>query len=171
MSGMHTDLREKWRREHAGRPVGAFQLCLIEFLPSPGEYGYVASMNSGKDGGWQREGFFAWQWGMFRDAVAVIPDKPLSEWEEVLIEGLIRECGVAFVTEAEVAGYMAMEGVRWRTLFHFGHPRADAWYATTSRPWQRRRLWLDVWRARALAWLCGTPSGVSTKRGTGAPVR
>ena len=65
----------------------AFQLCLIEFLPSFGEYGYVASMNSGKDGGWQREGFFAAQWDMFRDAVAVIPDKALSEWEEVLIRG------------------------------------------------------------------------------------
>ena len=170
MSGIHTDLRAKWRREHAGRPVAAFQLALIEFLPSFGEHGYVASMNSGPDGGWLREGFFAEQFGMFGDAVAVIPDKPLSEWEEVLIEGLVRECGVAFVTEAEVADYMATEGVRWRTLFHFGHPRADAWHASEGQSWRRRRLWLAVWKARLLYRLLGAPSGVSTKRGVGAPV-
>lgn len=128
-------------------------------------------MDSGPDGGWLRMGFFAERWGTFRGSVAVVPDKPLSEWEALLIEGLMHECGIVFVSEAEVADYMAMEGVKWRTLFHFGHPRSDAWYATTRQPWRRRRLWLRVWKARVLYRMLGTPSRVSTKRGHGAPVR
>lgn len=154
----------KHRWDRAGRPVKAFDHTHIEFLPSPGEWGYVATLCSGPDGGWLEEGFFLKQFPMLRDAVAAVPGMPLSEWEEVVMEGLSRECGVRFLAEAEVADYMATEGVRWRGLFHFGHPRASAWYETVDDPKRRRRLQRDAWKARTLHRMFGTPSKVNIDR-------
>ena len=153
------------RLERSRKPIERWDTAYIEFLPSVGEYGYIATMTSGGvEGDWERPGFFHEQFKGFRHAVAVLPEPPATRWHWALVEGLERECDVRFIADKDVEGYMAAEGRRWRALIAHGHPMARCWYETEDRPIARMMGWWHVYRARAFAWAFGTPKGTNLSR-------